>query len=125
MEGQSYGVQGFGVYGSNNYAASGSFPSDLAIGTYGVGFVGVEGQTQINGGSAVLGTNIASVKNGTYDNAGVEGQGYTGVLGTTNTKGGGTPGYGVLSNGDLGVLGGIYATGTKSFMIDHPLDPAN
>ncbi len=52
----------------------------------------------------------------TYYGYGVKGYGgWMGVVGETDSDGL----YGVYSNGDLG------ASGTKSFMIDHPLDPAN
>lgn len=64
--GQSQNAQGFGVYGVNNNAASGTAPS-LGIGTYGLGFNGVYGQTNntTNGWAGYF----------TFD-LGVEGTGY-------------------------------------------------
>lgn len=64
--GQSQNAQGFGVYGVNNNAATGTAPS-LGIGTYGLGFNGVYGQTN--------NTSIGWAGYFTFD-LGVEGTGY-------------------------------------------------
>ncbi len=99
------------VYGSNLRTNGGH-------GVYGVGFNGVVGETNYSQGSAVWGENfetIAPLGNG----LGVAGIGYWGVAGEDMSLGAVAGAYGVLSNGDFG------ATGTKTFIIDHPLDPEN
>jgi hypothetical protein len=50
---------------------------------------------------------------------GSAGKGYYGVVGEDRYLGTVGGAFGVLANGNLG------STGTKSFIIDHPLDPAN
>jgi len=130
VAGDGNSTQGFGVFGENNLAASGTRTggTQLAAGVGSIGFVGVLGQTAINDGAGVLGTNLGATRNGTFDNPGVEGQGFTGVLGQTNTP---NVGFGVLSGGDIGATGDIIAAGNvtaggfKPFRIDYPLDPAN
>ncbi len=129
VAGAGNSVLGFGVFGENNLAASGSrIGSQLAAGVGSIGFVGVLGQTAINDGAGVLGINLGPTRNGTFDNPGVEGQGFVGMLGQTNTP---AIGYGVLAGGDLGgtgnlaVLGDLNAGGAKLFRIDYPFDPAN
>jgi hypothetical protein len=64
--GQSQNALGYGVYGVNNSAATGTAPS-LGIGTYGLGFNGVYGQTN--------NTSIGWAGYFTFD-LGVEGTGY-------------------------------------------------
>ena len=117
--GASWGVSGqvsatataqSAVYGSNLRTNGGH-------GVLGIGFNGTVGQTNYSSGNAVYGENydaIAPLGNG----IGVAGKGYWGVVGEDRYLGGVTGAYGVLANGDLG------ATGVKSFIIDHPLDPA-
>ncbi len=99
------------VYGSNLRTTGGH-------GVHGIGVNGVVGETNYSQGNAVWGENydaIAPVGNG----VGVAGKGYYGVIGEDRYLGGVVGAYGVVSNGDLG------ATGTKTFMIDHPMDPEN
>ncbi|MBI2968555.1 MAG: hypothetical protein HYY40_12195 [Bacteroidetes bacterium] len=84
-------------------------------GVRGTGYNGVVGETQYSSGYAVYGDNadaIAPLGNG----IGVLGIGFVGVYGQDRYGG---IGYGVYSDGELG------ASGTKSFVIDHPLDPEN
>lgn len=127
--GEANNTAGFGVFGENIRAANGIRPNNPAAGMGSIGFVGALAQTQVNGGVGLLGINVAPDRTGaTFDNAGVEEQGFVGVLGLTNTA---AIGYGVLSSGDIGgtqnlfVLGDLQAGGAKSFVIDHPFDPAN
>ncbi|NRA12927.1 MAG: hypothetical protein HRT57_13310 [Crocinitomicaceae bacterium] len=99
------------VYGSNLRTNGGH-------GVYGVGFNGVVAETQQSTGNAVWGENYDAVLplgNG----VGVAGRGYMGVVGEDRYLGAVAGAYGVLSNGDFG------ATGTKTFIIDHPQDPEN
>jgi hypothetical protein len=126
--GEANNAQGFGVFGENIRAANGVRPNSVAAGMGSIGYVGALNQTQTNNGAGTLGINIASDRSGNSDNPGVEGQGFVGVLGQTNTT---SIGYGVLSGGDIGgtqnllVVGNLQAGGAKSFVIDHPFDPAN
>ena len=102
-----------GIVGRNyaTYGAAGS-----GIGVMGDGLTGVWGQTTDGAGYGVFGINGST--SGTTNNIGVGGQGWIGVYGAfDNTSGAG--GYGVFADGDLG------SSGTKSFVIDHPLDPEN
>ncbi len=125
--GENAQVQGSGVYGQNNAAASGTAVNPAA-GVTALGYYGVVGQTQTNGGFATYGLNVAPNVSGTNDNAGVGGLGFTGVLGATNTPG---VGFGILANEDVGAVGGLFcngnlvAGGVKTFRIDHPTDPEN
>ncbi|QQS28159.1 MAG: hypothetical protein IPM47_14970 [Sphingobacteriales bacterium] len=99
------------VYG-NNLRTSGGH------GLMGHGFNGTIGETNYSSGFGIYGENydaIAPLGNG----VGVAGIGYYGVLGQDRYLGGQAGAYGVFSNGNF------VATGTKSFMIDHPLDPEN
>lgn len=87
-------------------------------GLMGQGFNGTIGETNYSQGFAVYGENydaVAPIGNG----VGVAGIGYYGVLGQDRYLGQQAGAYGVFSNGNF------VATGTKSFMIDHPLDPEN
>ncbi len=100
-----------GVYGSNLRTTGGH-------GVMGIGFNGIVGQTGQSQGYAVYGENfdnIAPLGNG----VGVAGKGYWGVLGEDRYLGTQPGAYGVYANGGLG------ATGTKTFNIDHPKDPEN
>ncbi len=118
---------GCGVVGDGNYGVWGQ-TTDGAVGTFGMnaridGGMGVEGQ----GFNGTIGITVQGLGYGVYgengctqtveNNIGVAGLGWIGVFGESNNGGG--PGFGVYSNGELG------ASGLKSFMIDHPLDPAN
>ncbi len=101
--------QGYGVYGINHASmgAAGDGP-----GVYGIGSVGVYGQSENGASFGVYGENIST---STADNnIGVAGWGWIGVFGQDDGTG-----IAIYANGELG------AAGTKSFIIDHPLDPAN
>jgi len=112
-QGETNDIAFQGVVG-RNYATYGSAGS--GIGVMGDGLTGVWGQTTDGNGYGVFGINGST--SGTTNNIGVGGQGWVGVYGSfDNTSGAG--GYGVYADGDLG------SSGTKSFVIDHPLDPEN
>ncbi len=99
------------VYGSSLRTSGGH-------GVFGIGFNGTVGQTNYSQGFGVYAENfdaVAPLGNG----VGAAGKGYYGVLGEDRYLGAQAGAYGVLSNGNLG------ATGTKTFLIDHPKDPAN
>lgn len=99
------------IYGSNLRTNGGH-------GMRGVGFNGVVGETGQSTGNAIFGENydnIAPLGNG----IGVAGKGFWGVVGEDKYLGAQSGAYGVFSNGELG------ASGTKTFIIDHPADPAN
>ncbi len=108
---ESTGTATAGVYGSNLRTTGGH-------GVYGIGVNGLVGETNYSQGNAVWGENydqIAPIGNG----AGVAGKGYYGVIGEDRYLGGVAGAYGVVAIGDMG------ATGVKTFMIDHPMDPEN
>jgi hypothetical protein len=106
--GQTNYLQGYGVYGMN----TGALGDGDGPGVYGLGQTGVFGQTQNGAFFGVYGENISTST--TENNVGVAGLGWVGVFGQDDGTG-----YGVYSNGELG------SSGTKSFVIDHPLDPEN
>lgn len=117
LTGLGIGVQGetddrafYGVSGLN-YASTGT---GTGIGVMGDGNTGVWGQTTDGEGYGVFGLNASTGI--TYNNIGVRGEGYVGIYGKTDDL---ANGFGVYSEGSFA------ATGTKSFMIDHPSDPAN
>lgn len=99
------------VYGSSLRTSGGH-------GVFGIGFNGTVGQTNYSQGFGVYAENfdaVAPLGNG----VGAAGKGYYGIVGEDRYLGAQAGAYGVLSNGNLG------ATGTKTFLIDHPKDPAN
>ena len=106
--GQTNYLEGYGVYGSN----SSSTGSGDGVGVYGVGNTGVMGQTTNGEFYGIYGENLDG--GATYNNIGAAGWGWVGVFGQTSSNG-----FGVYSDGELG------ASGAKSFVIDHPLDPEN
>ncbi|OWY21962.1 hypothetical protein C7N43_39285 [Sphingobacteriales bacterium UPWRP_1] len=118
--GMAYGVSGqlettataqSAVYG-NNLRTNGGH------GVRGIGFNGVVGETNYSQGFGLYGENydqLLPLGNG----VGVAGTGFYGVLGEDRYLGSVTGAYGVFSNGNFA------ASGTKSFVIDHPLDPEN
>lgn len=117
--GNACGVIGdgyYGVWGQTSYGQAGTFGmnarTDGGWGVEGQGFNGTIGLTAQGQGYGVYGENLDMGV--TYNNIGVAGLGWVGVFGETNAGG-----FGVYSNGELG------SSGTKSFMIDHPLDPEN
>ena len=124
--GKAYGVSGqitaagsaeAGVYGNNLRTTGGH-------GVRGMGYNGVVGESNYQTGYGVSGWNYGT----TAASIGTFGQGVTGVAGqSTNT----TLSYGLYSYDDCGVNNilevnnNFYVGGTKSFIIDHPLDPQN
>lgn len=122
---------GWGVYGSS---ASGMAVRGLVTDTSGDN-VGVWGQSPSNTGRGVVGYVTSTTAGTSYGVIGqTDGQGGYGVYGLANSSFflgqrygvygyhvGGTvsTAYGVFANGGLG------ASGTKSFRIDHPTDPLN
>jgi hypothetical protein len=121
VQGETVSTNGVGVVGQAS-ASSGSTRGVLGLtfssggtGVYGYatarsGFTnGVVGRTQAPNGAGVLG--VAGALNGTT--YGVYGASYS------------PNGYGGYFVGRVRVLGSLSATGAKSFVIDHPLDPAN
>lgn len=119
--GNACGVIGdgsYGVWGQTTYGQVGTFGmnarTDGGSGLEGQGFNGTIGLTVQGEGYGVYGENSSTGV--TYNNIGVAGLGWVGVWGETNDF---STGYGVYSNGNFA------ATGTKSFIIDHPLDPEN
>lgn len=118
--GMAYGVSGqleatataqSAVYGNNLRTTGGH-------GVRGIGFNGVVGETNYSQGFGLYGENydqLPPLGNG----VGVAGTGYYGVLGEDRYLGTVTGAYGVFSNGNFA------ASGTKSFLIDHPSDPEN
>lgn len=100
----------FGVVGYN-FGASGGL--DVGIGVMGNGSTGVQGETSNGEGYGVYGKNISN--SSSDNNIGVGGYGWVGVYGLPQDA----TGFGVYSDGNFG------ASGTKSFVIDHPLDPEN
>jgi hypothetical protein len=123
------GVGGIGVYGQTNSAGvfAGVLAENIAamtgiapaVNTFGLLATAndgnaILGQTINQYGVGVAGTNFST---GVAGNClGVYGSStWIGVSGETSDP----AGYGVYSDGDLG------ASGTKSFVIDHPLDPTN
>ncbi len=99
----------------NRYGAFGhaTEDNDAAVGLYGV-------YESTNGYDAtgVVGYSMPAASYG----YGVVGYGgWVGVYGYTDSNGL----YGIFSYGDAGVSGDLDVSGTKSFLIDHPADPAN
>jgi hypothetical protein len=107
-------TNGYGVFARNFGATNAGF----MVGVLGDGGHGVWGQTQVTGGVGVYGLYNPVGGNPNYSQtAGVAlaiAPNGAGVVGE-----GAFPDWGVVSIGDLG------ATGTKTFIIDHPEDPAN
>jgi len=120
-EGADYGVQGvgsLGVYGEGTgYGVSGWSASR---GVYGFGTdTGVYGSSNSYG---VYGVGTNSGVRG--DSSGYGLWGTSSLVGVYGSAPAGT--YGVYGSGSVYYASGNFAaTGTKSFRIDHPLDPAN
>jgi hypothetical protein len=124
--GTAYGVHG--TTGSGSTGAAAVFGHATATSGNAVGVHGLSAGS----GPGVLGRGTGSLSYGVIGSAdgssgrGVEGHGFIGVLGNTNSS----SGYGVFGDG-LGAPYGVYAagglgaSGTKSFRIDHPSDPEN
>ncbi|HRI27597.1 MAG TPA: hypothetical protein PK239_09125 [Chitinophagales bacterium] len=99
------------IYGNNLRTTGGH-------GLLGRGFNGTVGETNYSQGYGVYGENYDAIP--PLGNAiGVAGKGFWGVVGQDRYLGAVPGAFGVRSAGNFG------ATGTKSFVIDHPLDPEN
>jgi hypothetical protein len=109
-----------------------------AVLAFGVGS-GVQGQSTGINGAGVSGFSTGTGSFGVYGSAGADGDGVYGTA--TGALGYGVTGFVTNGNSAIGVygyadangparFGGFFdndlgSSGTKSFMIDHPLDPAN
>lgn len=112
---------GSGVIGAS-YANAGEGVFGTAFSTNGVGVVGTANLgTAPIGVYGVIPTGVAGANNsiGTVGDNQTTGTSAVGVLGQELAAPNGATRYAVFSNGDLA------ASGTKTFVIDHPLDPAN
>ncbi|MFO0838573.1 MAG: hypothetical protein U1D55_08580 [Phycisphaerae bacterium] len=108
----AFSPAGYGLYAYNT-ASTGTAPgvygrSDSAVG------IGVSGYSPLSTG--VVGVSDGSGGIGVYGGANAGASVNYGIYGSTSSF---VSGYGVYSNGRFG------ASGTKSFRIDHPIDPAN
>jgi len=104
--------------GANTVGVNVNVTGSVSTGVNAIGFNGVVGTTNHSTGIGVYGENndaVLPLGNG----IGVAGKGYYGVYGEDKYSGAVAGAYGVYSNGNMG------ATGTKTFRIDHPLDPEN
>lgn len=136
---------GFGVWGEHPSGGVGVYGISVhGVGVYGkvlsdtIGFsIGVWGESPYGGGTGVLGAATATsglasgVRGTTASSSGI------GVFGQATATSGstfGVRGTVVSPNGYAGyfeggqgvrVIGNLQATGMKTFVIDHPLDPAN
>lgn len=144
---QSDSTAGIGVRGNASAATGTTFggrfstssTSGLGVAGYATATTGspaaVYGECQAPSGSAVRGFNLAQgtsgfLGNGVYGIFGVSNAASgMGVRGDSRTSTSGVGVYGSTTNstGGYGVysLGRFGASGTKSFQIDHPMDPAN
>lgn len=95
--------QTYGVFGQTNSSTGTGVAGTTTSGTPGANTIGVSGIANSENAVGVYGRGNGSTAD------------VYGVLGVTSTVGG----FGVFSNGNTG------ASGAKSFMIDHPGDPAN
>lgn len=90
------------------------------IGVEGVGYNGVAGSSIYEDGYGVFGENTHT-GSATADEVGVGGVGgFVGVEGQSATGG-----FGVASLDRIYAITDLASGGTKTFMIDHPMDPAN
>lgn len=96
--------QTYGVFGQSNSSTGTGVAGTTTSGTPGANTIGVSGIANSDNAVGVYGRGNGSTTGIVY-----------GVVGVTSTVGG----FGVFSNGATG------ASGSKSFMIDHPADPAN
>ncbi|HUP19601.1 MAG TPA: hypothetical protein VM778_06580 [Gemmatimonadota bacterium] len=127
VRGQTSSTEGRGVYGlataasGDTYGVYARTESSSGTGVFGLATsesgstYGVFGHTVSPGGRAVYGLAEGTGAYGVYgradDGTGVYGQSLSGFAG--------------FFAGDVSVQGDLTVTGTKSFKIDHPLDPAS
>ncbi|MEJ5250286.1 MAG: hypothetical protein HPY54_04025 [Chthonomonadetes bacterium] len=128
--GQSDSTSGTGVLGlataagGITYGVIGQSNSDSGIGVFGYaiattgGTTGLYGQSDSSSGRGVVG--YATATGGiTYGVLGITSSSASAAVGVYGTAPSGGAGYALYGNGRLGV------TGTKTFRIDHPLNPEN
>lgn len=154
VDGTSPTLSSTAVFGVSTSPGGWAIVGDCRNGTGASAGYGVVGRSSSSSGAGVYGFNLQSggvgVWGGLGNNVGVVGSamhGYSGMIGqSTNGTGAGvegdadagigvsgvsTTGYGVYGRSTNGTTAAIYcdgdfvATGVKSFLIDHPLDPAN
>lgn len=147
--GETNGPTGVGIYGhathpiGTNYGIYGTSPSPSGTGVYGIATANSSGGTTSYGVQGItdspMGVGVRGVAQSlTGINYGVLGISLSnsgvGVAGSNNTPQENATGiYGQASSfgwagyffGRVLVTSNFFATGTKSFLIDHPLDPAN
>ena len=151
IRGRSFGWNGYGVYGiapngpmatgiggesENGYGVVGTnmVTSNFGrLGTSNEGVYGYAGNSDLSGvtGYASLGSGAVGVAG--YSDDGTGAYGINQVSGNSGSMGG--PDFGVMGEaltgyagrfkGDVLVNGTLNCSGTKNFMIDHPLDPQN
>jgi hypothetical protein len=117
--GRATGTAGMGVYGKHWTSGNYGYLGDPSYAVY--------GSNPNYGTSGFIASNLGGVNGYCQQGAvGVLGAGYIspgyGVMGMKGSQSGSLAGY---FSGDVRVLGNLSATGTKPFMIDHPLDPEN
>lgn len=116
-------TNGFGVYGNcpgdNSYGVYGiASGANFAYGIYG-NATGPLRSTYGVGGRSINGIGVSGIST---NHVGVAASGYTGIY--ASASGGGSSLAGDFA-GNVYVSGNLIVAGTKSFAIDHPLDPAN
>ncbi len=136
---------GFGVWGEHASGGAGVYGTSVrGVGVYGkvlsdtYGFsIGVWGESPYGGGTGVLGTATATSGPAYGVRGTTASSGGTGMFGQATATSGSTfgvrgqvtspNGYAGYFEGGQGVrvIGNLQATGVKTFVIDHPLDPAN
>ena len=105
-----------GLFGGVAVVASGGAGDQFDNGVAGIMTTG-----GLGGGSATNGPGI--VATGSSDDQDTGGDGIDAIAGTGN--GGNVNGNAGSFTGNVEVSGNLHVSGTKSFKIDHPLDPAN
>lgn len=133
VNGYTYANYGFGVVGySNGSNGIGVFGSSYT----GIGISGVRGSSSgamgslmspgslgdTNDGNGVIGLTSAWNAVGVYGRTTYDGSG-AGIVGETTSAS--PSSYAGIFYGNVYVVGDLGASGTKSFRIDYPLDPAN
>jgi hypothetical protein len=108
-----------GKFGGMGVVATAGFAGDASNGLPGILTTGGDANSE-NPGTAFNGPGIMAV--GATDNFSRGGDGIDAVAGTCTACGGGLAGS---FGGDVDITGNLNVGGTKSFKIDHPLDPAN
>lgn len=118
------GVKGAATAGSGTtYGVYGSSESTQGIGVYGAGRTGVSAFSNATSGTTygLFANNASSSGYAVYAQAAATSGTNYGIRASTNSS----SGYAGFFIGRTHVAGDLSASGTKSFLIDHPLDPAN